>query len=326
MPVVGHEVERSPSSRKTWQNSASQSRAALSAMMSNTGWTSVGELEMTRRISPVAVCCSRVSVRSRLRASSSCEQPDVLDCDDRLVGEGLQQLDLLVGERPGSARVHDDGADGRAVAQHRHGEDAPIAGRREHAWSRYRGPRSTSGIWTRRPVEDRPAARLCRAGRHRDRRVEGSSASGRHVVRATRWTSSPSNREDCAESASHRRTRAARDGLEDGLDVGGRARDDTQDLARRRLLLQRLGQALLELVTTGGLLLQRLTTTSPAGCGLGLRAFRLRGLRTPTHPPLLHLSAALRSRGDSRQAGRMHRRGQAARVQSRQRPAASQRR
>ena len=40
-------------------------------MMSNTGWTSVGELEITRRISLVAVCCSSASARSRLRLSSS---------------------------------------------------------------------------------------------------------------------------------------------------------------------------------------------------------------------------------------------------------------
>ena len=41
------------------------------AIVSKTGWTSVGELAMTRRISPVAVCCSSASVSSRLRASSS---------------------------------------------------------------------------------------------------------------------------------------------------------------------------------------------------------------------------------------------------------------
>ena len=40
------------------------------AIVSSTGWTSVGELEMTRRISPVAVCCSRASVSSRLRPST----------------------------------------------------------------------------------------------------------------------------------------------------------------------------------------------------------------------------------------------------------------
>ncbi len=40
-------------------------------MVSSTGWMSVGELEITRRICAVAVCWVRVSARSRLRASSS---------------------------------------------------------------------------------------------------------------------------------------------------------------------------------------------------------------------------------------------------------------
>ena len=51
--------------------SAAHSFSALSPMMSNTGWTSVGELEMTRRISLVAVCCSSASVSALLRACSS---------------------------------------------------------------------------------------------------------------------------------------------------------------------------------------------------------------------------------------------------------------
>ena len=42
-----------------------------STMVSNTGWTSVGELEMTRRISLVAVCCSSASVNAGLRRSTS---------------------------------------------------------------------------------------------------------------------------------------------------------------------------------------------------------------------------------------------------------------
>ena len=33
------------------------------------------------------------------------EEPDVLDGDDRLVGEGLQQIDLPFGERPGLGRA-----------------------------------------------------------------------------------------------------------------------------------------------------------------------------------------------------------------------------
>jgi hypothetical protein len=41
------------------------------------------------------------------------EQPRVLDGDDGLVGEGLEQLDLIVREAPGLRPGHDDYADGR---------------------------------------------------------------------------------------------------------------------------------------------------------------------------------------------------------------------
>ena len=51
---------------------ASHSRAAFSATTSNTGWRSVGELAITRRISAVAVCCSKASLSSRRRVSTSC--------------------------------------------------------------------------------------------------------------------------------------------------------------------------------------------------------------------------------------------------------------
>src|SRR5216684_3446929 len=64
-----------PSNLKTVVNLAPQRRWALAAMDSNTGWASVGELEITRRISLVAVCCSRESARafsSRLRSPASC--------------------------------------------------------------------------------------------------------------------------------------------------------------------------------------------------------------------------------------------------------------
>jgi hypothetical protein len=62
---------RLPSNRKTVPSFASHNRTAAEAMASNVGWTSVGELEMTRRISAVAVCCSSDSLSSVLRASSS---------------------------------------------------------------------------------------------------------------------------------------------------------------------------------------------------------------------------------------------------------------
>jgi len=50
-----------PSNRKTPAFSAAHRVVAAAAMASNTGCTSVGELEITRRISAVAVCCSSAS-------------------------------------------------------------------------------------------------------------------------------------------------------------------------------------------------------------------------------------------------------------------------
>ena len=63
-----------PSARYTRAVAPLQSRRALLTIVSNTGWTSVGELEITRRISAVAVCCSSVSVSSRVRASTFCSR------------------------------------------------------------------------------------------------------------------------------------------------------------------------------------------------------------------------------------------------------------
>ena len=59
------------------------SRAARSAMMSNTGCTSVGDSLITFSTSAVAVCRSQRLLRF-------VEQPRVLDRDHRLVGERLR--------------------------------------------------------------------------------------------------------------------------------------------------------------------------------------------------------------------------------------------
>ena len=52
-------------------NFASQMRAARSATACSTGCTSPGELEMTRRISLIAVCCSSDSLVSLNRRTFS---------------------------------------------------------------------------------------------------------------------------------------------------------------------------------------------------------------------------------------------------------------
>ena len=62
-----------------------------------------------------------------MRVSSSCEQADVLDGDHGLVGEGLQQLDLRIGEEPGRRARDEDRPDDLVLAHHRHREAAAIA-------------------------------------------------------------------------------------------------------------------------------------------------------------------------------------------------------
>ena len=68
-------------------------------MASNTGWMSVGELEITRRISAVAVCCSSDSVSSRFRASSSWNSRTFSIAITAWSAKVCKQRDLLVGER-----------------------------------------------------------------------------------------------------------------------------------------------------------------------------------------------------------------------------------
>ncbi|HET9480292.1 MAG TPA: hypothetical protein VFP98_00920, partial [Candidatus Polarisedimenticolia bacterium] len=48
------------------------------------------------------------------------EEAHVLNRDDRLVGEGLQQLDLLRAERSGLSSANVDGPDRLSVAEHGH--------------------------------------------------------------------------------------------------------------------------------------------------------------------------------------------------------------
>src|SRR5262249_45101274 len=60
-----------PSNRYTKQNWPSQSRLALSAIMSNTGWASLGERLTTLSTSAVATCCSRASFNLRASRATS---------------------------------------------------------------------------------------------------------------------------------------------------------------------------------------------------------------------------------------------------------------
>src|SRR4029078_3701997 len=92
--------------------SASLMRAAVSIKASRTVGKSNADRLIVLRTAAVAVCFWKDSARSRVRAfvlKRLCqvsrarlhfvEQANVLDRNHRLVGEGLGQLDLFVGER-----------------------------------------------------------------------------------------------------------------------------------------------------------------------------------------------------------------------------------
>src|SRR5262249_797078 len=55
------------------------------------------------------------------------KQPDILDSDDGLIGEGLEQGDIRVGERTGLGTCYGDRPNRLTVAEHGHGHYAPVA-------------------------------------------------------------------------------------------------------------------------------------------------------------------------------------------------------
>ena len=110
-------AEPSPSLQPQRAKAGVASSVAFASIVSNTGSSSPGELEMTLSTSEVAVCCCPDRSSAQL-----IEQPRVLDGDDGLRGEVLNQLDLLVGEWPHFLAVDDDCADQLIILEHRHGD------------------------------------------------------------------------------------------------------------------------------------------------------------------------------------------------------------
>ena len=99
---------------------ASQMRVAFSSMAWNTGSSSPGELEMTWRTSRGRGLLLQRLAQIVGALAQLVEQAGVLDGDDRLRGEILDQLDLLVGEWADLLAVNDDRADQLVLLEHRH--------------------------------------------------------------------------------------------------------------------------------------------------------------------------------------------------------------
>ena len=171
------------------------------------------------------------------------EEPDVLDGDDGLVREGLEQFDLPIRERPGPSARDGDDTDRDAVAQHRDADGASEGG----------DLRRRTEVVTRLRLDVRDV---------RDLAVEDRSSRGAAPVRRS-WECpseglvalrcQPVMRDEiellAVEPGRRSRIRlrraAPRCARSCRRPAGCRSASSLitpQDLARRRLLLQRLGE------------------------------------------------------------------------------------
>ncbi len=168
------------------------------------------------------------------------EQPHVLDCDHRLVSEGLQQLDDVWRKVARRLARHVDQADGLALVQQRHAEHAAVAAAAGHLTPFV--AQAGFGLGVGDDLR-RSAARRCGqvGGRHRHRTalaqrlcagLVGGSERGQvqHVLLHLPGS---------GRIAAHQAPRAVHDGVEHRLHVRRRAGDHLQDLGGGGLSLQR---------------------------------------------------------------------------------------
>src|SRR5438094_3268163 len=164
------------------------------------------------------------------------EQPHVLNRDDGLIGEGLDERDLLVGERLYLTTPYRDGSERRPLPQHRHGQERSVASgktlvlgvdcdivKMDHVPLEYGA--APPRLSPRTPREPLP----------KELEGLGPIAVGRRDVEDLPIESSyPTNGRVTQPGGT------TRDRVKHRLGVGRRAGDHSQDLTGRRLLLRRL--------------------------------------------------------------------------------------
>jgi hypothetical protein len=188
------------------------------------------------------------------------EQAHVLDRDRRLVGEGLHQRDLLVGEPPRFHPPERDGADRAVLAHQRHREDRVVA----------------DAALQFAPEREFLLRRLCQVfhvdhGAVDDRAAGGRTAAERHefaFAQRRRAAIAGSEFQRVSLDQNDRRfrglaqfQRAFGNGVEHRPHVPRRVGNHAQDFADRRLLLERARQlagSLLDLALEPGVRLAQL--------------------------------------------------------------------
>ena len=149
------------------------------------------------------------------------EEADVLDGDHGLIGEGLQQLDLVVGERAGLLPSDRDGADWSPLAQHRHPERTPST---ESLAERLRILSVDTDVWDMHhgALENGAAEGGRRAGPHGEDLFQDLEAPGRGLRMCGQMQEFTVVPCDVAKVSFAQTPRALGDGLEDRLDIGRR--------------------------------------------------------------------------------------------------------
>ena len=203
--------------------------------MSNTGWTSVGELADDAQDLAGRRLLLQGLGEVGVLGLELVEQPHVLHGDHGLVGEGLHQRDL-VGERRGLGTAKADGAERHALAQQRDAQGRAVAvlpGQGTALWvvrtlglqvGHMDGTRLEHRAAVHRNEGDAPVAH----GAERDGTVPGDEEEPIAVTA-----------EDAGVLGAAQARRALRQRVEHGLNIGRGARDHAQDLGGGRLLSRR---------------------------------------------------------------------------------------
>ena len=170
------------------------------------------------------------------------EQPDVLDGYDRLLSEGLQQRNLALGEQSGGSPCNRDPTDGIAVTQQRHSHDTSIGRHLCEAQAGIAGLCLHVGDLGNGAMQYRAAGGGVLAWRPRQHPLKDFQSFSAQTVATGEMDELAVEPHHEGELAATQPHRAFSDRVEHRLDVSRRARDDPQNIAGRRLVLERLGQ------------------------------------------------------------------------------------
>src|SRR5262249_39580539 len=171
------------------------------------------------------LCHLRVGLRQRLILLLKLrEHPYVLDGDHRLVGERLEQGDMLIGEKACLSAGEDNSAEGAALTQHGNGDRAswPLPTRR-----RPQGPGCTSPhrfdivrSLDDAKVTNRSGHEASVAGRHWESAADGLQVLCGPSMRLHEVDELPVESEDTAEAGAAQTHAARQNSGENRLNIG----------------------------------------------------------------------------------------------------------